>query len=106
MAIMKTLTINGVQYQVAPPVTQASVTLKASKWVADGNHYSQVVDIKGVTPRSQVDPKPSEEQLSIFHDKDLAFSTKNVGGVVTVTAIGELPTDDHTIQVSITEVEV
>lgn len=106
MAIMKTLTINGVTYQVAPLATVSSATLEASKWVRDGDHYSQVVEIDGVGLKSQVDLKPSAEQLIIFHDKDLAFSTENVGGVVTVRAIGELPTDDYTMQVSITEVKV
>lgn len=106
MAMMKTLTINGVTYRVAPLAEVASVTLLASAWTRDGDHYSQVVEIDGVGPKNQVDLKPSAEQLTIFHDKDLAFSTENVGGVVTVKAIGELPTDDYTMQVSITEVKV
>jgi hypothetical protein len=44
------------------------------------------------------------EQLAIFHNKDLAFVTENDGGVVTVYAIGDKPTDDYTMRVSITEV--
>ena len=87
-------------------VTLGTVTLLANKWVGNADPYSQVVTIAGVTEYSQVDLKPSVEQLAIFHDKDLAFVTENDGGVVTVYAIGDKPTNDYTIQVNITEVNV
>ena len=48
---------------------------------------------------------PSVEQLVIFYEKDLTFVTENEGGVVTVYAIGQKPTNDYTIQVTITEVK-
>ena len=80
------------------------VTLLASKWVGTASPYSQVVQISGVTKNSQVDLTPSIEQLAIFHHKDLAFVTENVDGVVTVYALGDKPTNDYTIQVTITEV--
>ena len=82
------------------------VTLLASAWVTEGTRYSQVVEIDGVTEYSQVDLKPSIEQLDIFHDKDLAFVTENEDGVVTVYALGDKPTNDYTIQVTITEVSI
>ena len=53
---------------------------------------------------SKVDLLPSVEQLAIFHNKDVAFVTENEDGVVTVYAIGDKPTSDYTMQVSITEV--
>jgi hypothetical protein len=84
----------------------AEVSLLADEWVGDASPYSQVVDIEGVTAYSQVDLKPSIEQLEIFHDKDLAFVTENEDGVVTVYALGDKPTNDYIIQVSITEVDV
>ena len=87
-------------------VTLGTVTLLANKWVGNADPYSQVVTIAGVTEYSQVDLKPSVEQLAIFHDKDLAFVTENDGGVVTVYAIGEKPLNDYTMQVTITEVNV
>lgn len=104
MAMLKTLTVNGVTYKVASPVPVTSITLLASAWTGSGNLYSQVVEIEGVTEYSQVNLNPSVEQLVIFHDKDLAFVTENEDGVVTVYAIGDKPTNDYTIQVSITEV--
>lgn len=84
----------------------AEVNLLANEWVGDESPYSQTVDIAGVTEYSQVDLKPSIEQLAIFHDKDLAFVTENEDGVVTVYALGDKPANDYIIQVSITEVDV
>lgn len=82
------------------------VTLLSSAWQGAESPYSQVVEIDGVTENSQVDLTPSVEQLAIFHNKDLAFVTENVDGVVTVYALGDKPTNDYTIQVTITEVYV
>jgi hypothetical protein len=47
---------------------------------------------------------PSAEQLAIFHEKDLAFVTENVDGVVTIYAIGDKPLNDYVIQATLTEV--
>ena len=82
----------------------SEVTLLANAWVGDENKYSQVVNIEGVTKNSQVDLTPSVEQLAIFYEKDITFVTENVGGVVTVYAIGQKPQNDYTIQVTMTEV--
>lgn len=82
------------------------VTLLASAWTGEDRLYSQVVTVDGVTEYSQVDLKPSADQLALFHEKDLALVTENEDGVVTVYAIGDKPTNDYTIQVSITEVVV
>jgi hypothetical protein len=84
----------------------SNVTLLASKWTGADSLYSQVVTIDGITPYSKVDLLPSVEQLAIFHNKDVAFVTENEDGVVTVFAIGDKPTQDYTMQVSITEVVV
>lgn len=105
MAVLKTLTVNGVTYKVTPPASENSVTLLASAWAGSGIRYSQVVAIDGVTEDSQVDLTPSEEQLATFYEKDITFVTENDGGVVTVYVIGDRPTNDYTIQVTITEVE-
>ena len=87
------------------------VTILAANWVKiDENWHSQVVTVdvvsgEGVTENSQVDLTPSDDQLIIWRQKDLAFTTKNSGGTVTVIAIGQRPENDYTIQVTITEVE-
>ena len=89
-----------------PIATIGTVKLLAANWVGEGNLYSQVVHIDGVTENSQVDLTPSVEQLVIFYEKDLTFVTENEGGIVTVYAIGQKPENDYTIQVTITEVIV
>lgn len=97
---------------VAIPKTSGSkpkigeVELLASAWVGEDNLYHQVVNIEGVTENSQVDLTPDVQQLAIFYNKDLAFVAENEGGVVTVYAIGQKPTNDYTMQVTITEVTV
>lgn len=85
-------------------VSIGQVVLPASAWVGSGCRFSQVVDIDGVTEKSQVDLTPSAEQLEIFYDKSLALVAENEGGVVTVIAVGQKPENDYTIQVTITEV--
>lgn len=84
----------------------AEIQLLASAWQGDTSPYSQVVDIDDITEYSQIDLKPSVAQLAVFHDKDLAFVTENDDGVVTVYALGDKPTNDYIMQVSITEVAV
>lgn len=89
-----------------PKVTIGEVKLLAAKWAGGNNLYSQVVTIAGVTPYTQVDLTPSVEQLAIFRDKDLAFVAENEDGVVTVYAVGDRPTNDYTMQVTMKEVIV
>ena len=88
------------------PAKVTSITLLSSAWTGSDNLHSQVVSIDGVTKYSKVDLLPSVEQLAIFHNKDVAFVTENEDGIVTVYAIGDKPTLDYTMQVSITEVGV
>lgn len=88
-------------------IVNGSVELKAEKWVSGGEQlWCQVVDIPGVTAYSQVDLTPSVEQLAIFRNKDIAFVAGNNGGVVTVYAIGQKPTNDYTMQITMKEVVV
>lgn len=89
-----------------PAVRKATITLNVSDWVDDDNGCYQVVDVAGATPYSMVDLQPTAEQLSIFHEKDVAFVAENEGGVITVFCIGVKPTNDYVIQATVTEVEV
>jgi hypothetical protein len=83
-----------------------TVTLLAAAWVGENNLYHQVVDVEGATKNSQIDLTPDVQQLLIFYDKDISFVTENEDGIVTVYCIGQRPTNDYTIQVTITEVVV
>ena len=105
MGIMRTLTINGKTYGITSVVPASSVTLFANRWKSDGEAYSQVVEVAGVTSYTKVDLQPTATQLAEFHHKVLGFVTENKYGVVTVYAIGDKPTGDHTIQITLTEVE-
>lgn len=84
----------------------SSVKILASAWVTKDGYYEQKVSVPGATVNSQVDLTPSVEQLAIFHEKDLAFVTENVNGEIFVYAVGQKPTNDYTIQVTLTEVNV
>lgn len=86
--------------------TVKSVTLYASNWVGDASPYSQAVGIEGATQYSKIDLQPSTEQLTIFHQKDLAFVAENEDGEITIFCVGQKPTADYTIQVTVTEVFV
>ena len=90
--------------QNTPSARIGEVVLSATGWVGTKSPYSQVVNVTGVTENSQVDLTPSVQQLAAFYEKDLAFVTENEDGVVTVYAIGQKPTNNYTIQVTITEV--
>lgn len=92
--------------KIAKPAKIGAVTLLADAWVGANNLYSQVVSIDGVTEFSQVDITPDVEQLAVFYEKDITFVTENEDGVVTVYVIGQKPTNDYIIQVTITEVDV
>lgn len=92
--------------QAVAQVRTSEVELPANKWVGSENVYSQIVSIGGVTENTQVDLTPSAEQLIAFYRKDLALVAENEEGVVTVYVIGQKPTNDYVIQVTLTEVSV
>lgn len=80
------------------------IDLPSANWKGTASPYSQVVAIDGITDFSKVDINPSIEQLAIFHAKDIAFVAENEDGVVTVYCIGQKPTANYTMQITITEV--
>jgi hypothetical protein len=82
------------------------ITLAASEWQGNASPYAQTVAVEGATENSKIDLNPSIEQLAIFHEKDIAFVAENEDGVITVYCIGQKPTGDYTMQVTITEVTV
>lgn len=101
----------GVTVQMAGPFGNAGaaaklaeITLPVSSWKGATSPYSQVVEIEGVSINSMVNLQLSVEQIQIFSQKDIAFSTENDGGEVTVYAFGEKPDADYTIQATIMEV--
>lgn len=87
----------------------ASVTIVPDKWAqATDNRFYQIVTVNNatITPNSKVDLQPSSEQLAIFHEKDLAFVTENDNGVISVFCVGQVPTNEYTMQCTVTEVNI
>lgn len=102
MAVLKTLTINGVTYTVAPLISD--VLLRADAWEGSDGAYSQVVDVPGVTANCKVNLQLAPDQVLEFSDQDVYFTAKNNGGVVTVHAIGDKPLKNYIFQATITTV--
>ena len=73
-----------------------------------GTKYGQVVNVNNaiVTDRSKVDILLSIDQVAIFKEKDISFSTVNRGGVVTVYCEGKIPDYNYKIQATVTEVAI
>lgn len=92
--------------QVAKTATAkiSTVTLLAEGWVGTESPYHQEIAVSGATEHSKIEINPSVEQLAIFHEKDIAFVVENEDGVITVYCVGQKPTNDYTVQVTVTEV--
>jgi len=84
----------------------AELTLPEADWKGAVSPFSQEVSLEGISIRSKVDLLPSYDQLETFRSKELAFTTENADGVLTVYAIGDRPNADLTFQAAITEVTV
>lgn len=102
MAALKTLTINGVTYTVAPLISD--VLLRADAWEGSDGAYYQVVDVPGVTSNSKVNLQLAPDQVVEFGDQDIYFTTENNGGVVMVHAIGDKPMKNYIFQATVTVV--
>lgn len=106
MGVLRTLTLNGTTYAVESSIpSTATVTLKATDWLGETSPYSQVVALGNVTSRTKVDLQPTVEQVDALYSQSVGFFTVNEGGVVRVNAVGNKPTENFVIQVTLTEVE-
>lgn len=82
----------------------SELSLRASDWTGTESPYSQVVEVSGVNANSKVDLNPTGEQLNSLATNRTILNTANDNGTVTVYAIGNKPTEDYTMQATITEV--
>lgn len=94
---------------ILPTPTTITLYGGADNWIeVEENRYMQDItaQLRGkITVNSKIDLQPTPEQLSIFHSKDVAFTTVNEDGQVRVCAIGVRPENDYEdIQITITEV--
>ena len=102
MAVLKTLTVNGVTYTVTPLVS--NVQVRADAWEGSDGAYYQVVDVPGATANCKVNLQLTPEQVVEFGEQDIYFTTENNLGVVTIHAIGDKPLKDYSFQMTVTVV--
>lgn len=76
----------------------------ADSWKGAESPYSQVVEVDGISVNSKVDIQLSVDQMALFRGQDIAFTTENQDGTVTLYAIGDKPLADCVFQATITEV--
>jgi hypothetical protein len=94
--------------------TQASVTIYPDRWeeVRDesggvvANRFYQYVTVQNavITPNSKIDLQIAPNDLLVFHEKDLTFTTINSNGTVRVCIVGQKPTNTYTLKAVVTEV--
>ncbi len=91
----------------------STVTIYADRWTYldySDRYQGQVVEVSNynITPNSQVYLNISSSQAEIFQDNYLSFSveTRTSNGVtqVIVFALGNIPNENYTMQVTVTEV--
>lgn len=82
-------------------VKRASVTLPTASW----SNLSQTVTISGITVNSKVDIQMDATSLGVLIDSGTsAIWMENNNGTITAKCIGDKPSADMTVQVTITEV--
>lgn len=82
------------------------IDLPSSDWQGDGQICYQSVEVESVTANSQIDLRPSPEQLHELLVSELSLTAANDNATVTVFAIGGKPTSDYRMQIIVTEVDV
>ena len=80
--------------------------LPAANWKGAVSPFFQRVELADLTMRSKVDLLPSYAQLEAFRQQELALTTENDGGELTVYAIGQCPQEDLNMMAAITEVVI
>ena len=80
------------------------ISAPVANWKGGQSPYSQVVDVSGLNVNSKVDIQLNVDQLMLLLGKSITFTTVNVGGVVTLYAIGEKPDVDCLFQATLSDV--
>lgn len=80
------------------------ISLPVSGWTGSGLLYSQTVSIPIVTANSQVELRPSPNQLEELLTTEISLTAVNESGTMIVFAIGGKPISDYVMQIIISEV--
>ena len=86
-------------------VKKAALSLPAASWAGSASPYTQSVTIDGITVNSKVDLQMDSTAIGVMVDSGTtAIYIANNNGTLTAYAVGEKPTADLSVQVTITEV--
>ena len=83
-----------------------TITVLASRWSGTESPYYQNIQVAGVNINSKLDLQPTPDQIAALEDAEIAMMACNNNGSVIVYALNNKPTEDMTMQVLITDVEV
>lgn len=87
-------------------IIKGSVTLTVAGWVADGDDWKQPVTIAGGAAGKQVDLEADKTAIKqMLEDGTSALYIANNNGTFTAYAVGEKPTADLSIQVTVYDVK-
>ena len=87
-------------------IIKGSVTLTVAGWVADGDDWKQTVTIAGGAAGKQVDLEADKTAIKqMLDDGTNAIYIANNNGTFTAYAVGEKPTADLSIQVTVYDVK-
>lgn len=78
--------------------------LPRENWKGGESPFFQTLTLDTVSALTKVDLLPSPQQLEAMRNQELALTTENNGGTVTVYAIGSCPQEDLTLQILLTEI--
>lgn len=98
---------NGIAYGGSTPnmasFSVGTLTLDAEDWVAGTGEYTQTVVLSiSVDNDSKVDLQPDSATIAqMISDGTVGLFAVNTNGVVTVHAIGEVPSEDLTVQYTV-----
>ena len=87
-------------------IIKGSVTLTVAGWVADGDDWKQTVTIAGGAAGKQVDLEADKTAIKqMLEDGTSALYIANNNGTFTAYAVGEKPTADLSVQVTVYDVK-
>lgn len=100
-----TQAIGKMEYKINRAFVVKQISLPAASWMGAESPYTQTVIISGITANSKVDIQMDATSLGVLIDSGTsAIWMENNNGTITAKCIGDKPSADMTVQVTITEV--
>jgi len=88
-----------------PQIKKATISFTAAGWAERDGAYEQTVMVTGGTASSLIALQPATAQISALQESGVtALVVDNDSGTFIAKAIGAAPSEDMTIQATITEV--